>query len=70
MNDATVPAFTAVVRDTPAGPVVQAAGELDLNGAPTLHAALRHALATGRPSKLVIALADVTDNCLAQAPGW
>ncbi|MFE3113410.1 STAS domain-containing protein [Kitasatospora indigofera] len=55
------PPFTATVRHTPAGPVVEAAGELDLDGAPILHAALHRALAIPPASpKLVIDLAAVT----------
>ncbi|MCX5215830.1 STAS domain-containing protein [Kitasatospora sp. NBC_00240] len=55
------PPFTATVRDTPIGPVVEAAGELDLAGAPILHTAIHRALAS-RPAspKLVIDLAAVT----------
>ncbi|MET9618904.1 STAS domain-containing protein [Kitasatospora indigofera] len=55
------PTFTTTVRDTPAGPVVEAAGELDLVGAPILHTALHRALAIHpAPPKLVIDLAAVT----------
>ncbi|MGW6917342.1 STAS domain-containing protein [Kitasatospora sp. NPDC054939] len=55
------PPFTATVRGTPAGPVVEAASELDLAGAPILHAALHRALAI-RPAfpKPGIDLAAVT----------
>ncbi|WP_329611676.1 STAS domain-containing protein [Kitasatospora herbaricolor] len=61
MNPTTEPAFTTTVHTAATGPVVQATGELDLDGAPVLHAALRRALTTGPPgSDLVIDLAGVT----------
>ncbi|WP_329611643.1 STAS domain-containing protein [Kitasatospora herbaricolor] len=61
MNPTTEPAFTTTVHTAATGPIVQAVGELDLDGAPVLHAALRRALTTGPPgSDLVIDLAGVT----------
>ncbi|MCX5215299.1 STAS domain-containing protein [Kitasatospora sp. NBC_00240] len=61
MSDTTRPDFTAVVRDTPGGPVIECAGDLDLDGVPVLHQALRRALATRPlPPTLVIGLEGVT----------
>ncbi|MFE2914387.1 STAS domain-containing protein [Kitasatospora indigofera] len=61
MSDTTGSPFTATVRDTPAGPVVEAAGELDLDSVPTLRATLRHVLAAAiPPPALMVDLAAVT----------
>ncbi|WP_282202117.1 STAS domain-containing protein [Kitasatospora fiedleri] len=51
-------AFTVTVYDSDAGPVLACAGELDLDTAPQLTAALEHALAA-RPAALHIDLNDV-----------
>ncbi|GGV49938.1 anti-sigma factor antagonist [Kitasatospora herbaricolor] len=61
MQPTTEPAFTNNVHTAATGPVIEATGELDLDGAPVLHAALRRALTTGPPGPdLVIDLAGVT----------
>ncbi|MEU9133076.1 STAS domain-containing protein [Kitasatospora sp. NPDC048540] len=61
MSDTTGPDFTASVRDTLGGPVIEATGELDLDSAPILHSALHRALgASPPPPMLVIDLAGVT----------
>ncbi|WP_329501521.1 STAS domain-containing protein [Kitasatospora herbaricolor] len=53
--------FTTALHGTTAGPIVQAVGELDLDAATTLHAALRRALAVDLSAVvLVIDLAGVT----------
>ncbi|WP_371476613.1 STAS domain-containing protein [Kitasatospora sp. NBC_00315] len=62
----TEPAFSVTLRTGPTGPILEAAGELDLDGAPHLHTALRRALTTSPASPiLVIDLAAVTfcDSC-------
>ena len=61
MSDSTGPVFTATARNTPTGPVIEAAGELDLDNAPALHAVLHRALTTSPPPAiLVVDLARVT----------
>ncbi|MFE2916941.1 STAS domain-containing protein [Kitasatospora indigofera] len=53
--------FTAAVRESVVGPVVEAAGELDYESAPQLRGVLRGALAVRpAPAMLVIDLAGVT----------
>ncbi|MFF1868788.1 STAS domain-containing protein [Kitasatospora herbaricolor] len=53
--------FTATVRDSFAGPMVEAAGELDYDTAPRLRIVLRRALAARpAPQVLVVDLAGVT----------
>ncbi|MFE4600114.1 STAS domain-containing protein [Kitasatospora indigofera] len=53
--------FTTTVKATTTGPASEATGELDLDAAPILHAALRRALMTGPPGTiLIIDLAGVT----------
>ncbi|GHH81982.1 anti-sigma factor antagonist [Kitasatospora indigofera] len=53
--------FTATVRECLAGPVVEAAGELDHDSAPQLRAVLRRALAVRpAPAMLVVDLAGIT----------
>ena len=55
------PAFTTTARDTSTGPVIEIAGELDLDSAPVLHAVLHRALTTSPPPAiLVVDLAGVT----------
>ena len=55
------PAFTATVRQTAAGPVVECVGAVDLDGAPLLRAALHEVLAARPvPSLVVVDLAAVT----------
>ena len=61
MTDSTAGRFTATVRDSIAGPVVEAVGELDDDSAPRLRGALRRALAVGpAPAMLVVDLAGIT----------
>ncbi|GHH80519.1 anti-sigma factor antagonist [Kitasatospora indigofera] len=58
--DAAVP-FTATVRESVAGPVVEVAGELDYESAPRLRGVLRRVLAVRpTPTVLVIDLGAVT----------
>ncbi|WP_405009265.1 STAS domain-containing protein [Kitasatospora sp. NBC_01539] len=55
------PVFTATVRQSATGPVVGCAGEIDLDGAPRLRAALTTALAVRpAPAVIVVDLAAVT----------
>ncbi|MCX5215916.1 STAS domain-containing protein [Kitasatospora sp. NBC_00240] len=61
MSHPTDPSFTTAVHGTTAGPIVQAAGELDLDAAPILDTALHRALAADPSAdRLVIDLAGVT----------
>ncbi|MFE3114200.1 STAS domain-containing protein [Kitasatospora indigofera] len=61
VNPTTEPAFTTTVHATATGPLIEAAGALDLDGAPILHAALRRALAADPAApRLVLDLAGVT----------
>ena len=41
MNPTPEPVFTTTVQATATGPAISATGELDLDAAPSLHAALR-----------------------------
>src|SRR5690242_3320470 len=66
MTDSCAGGFTATVRNSVAGPVVEAVGELDYDSAPQLRAALRHVLAVRpAPQVLVVDLGGVTfcDSC-------
>ncbi len=61
MNHLTEPLFTTAVHGTTDGPLVQAAGELDLDAAPIIDTALHRALAADPAAdRLVIDLAGVT----------
>ena len=61
MNDGTGQALTATARNTPVGPVLEFAGELELGNTPVLRVALHRALTTTpAPPVLVVDLAGVT----------
>lgn len=61
MTDSAAGRFTATVRDSAAGPVVEAVGELDYDSAPRLRGVLQRALVVRpAPVMLVVDLAGVT----------
>ncbi|WP_405009161.1 STAS domain-containing protein [Kitasatospora sp. NBC_01539] len=61
MSEGIDKVFTAPVRDSLAGPVVEPSGDLDLDAVPTLRSALHQAMSRRPvPPMLVVDLAQVT----------